>query len=261
LALACLALLGPSAGAQSVTTGFLDRLATVEGKGFLYQVYVPAQYSQATSWPVILFLHGSGERGSEGLLQTTVGLGPAIRRDGARFPALVVFPQAPAGAAWAGATAEMAMTALRQTLKEFHGDPDRVYLTGLSLGGRGTWYLAYRHPGVFAAVAPVCGWVVDPPQFKDGDPVVPPQDGAPLQALARRLGTTPVWIFHGEMDSLVPVEASRKPAATLRDLGADVQYTEFLGLGHNCWDAAYGSRAFLEWLFAQRRKVSAKFEK
>ncbi len=256
-ALACPALLlllaGPVA-AQRVETGFLDRTVTVAGHRSHYQVYVPADYSATTAWPAILFLHGAGERGTDGLRQTTVGLGPAIRRAPGRFPAIVVMPQVPPDSLWSGAPAEMAMAALRQTMDEFHVDPDRVYLTGLSMGGHGTWYLAYRHPELFAAIAPICGWIPDVPRFRGSVPVVPADSGQSIPVLARRLARMPIWIFHGEMDDVVPVSGSREPAAALEAVSADVRYTEYLGLDHNSWDATYASDAFTRWLFAQRRR-------
>lgn len=255
--LVCLALLllcaGPVSG-QRVETGFINRTVTVAGQSYHYQVYVPADYTTKASWPVILFLHGSGERGTDGLLQTTVGLGPAIRREPKRFPALVVFPQVPPDSQWVGAPAEMALAALARTMGEFHVDPDRVYLTGLSMGGHGSWYLAYRHPELFAAVVPICGWVVDVPDFRGSVPVVPAGSGAAIPALARRLARMPIWIFHGEMDAVVPAGGSREPAAALKAVSADVRYTEYLGLDHNSWDATYASDEFVRWLFAQRRR-------
>ncbi len=251
---ALLVLLGASLDAQPVETGFLDRVIGVEGREYRYQVYVPADYATESAWPAILFLHGAGERGDDGLLQTEVGLGPAIRRAPERFPAIVVFPQAPADSLWVGVPAEMAIAALDRTVVEFRVDPGRVYLTGLSMGGHGTWYLAYRHPDRFAAVAPICAWVVDPPDFRGSVPVVPPANGPPLAALADRLANTPIWIFHGEMDAVVPVTGSREPAAALEAVSADVRYTEYLGLNHDVWDATYASDTFLRWLFAQRRR-------
>ena len=249
-------LLASTASAQAVQTGFLDRVVTLEGQRSRYQVYVPADYSTATRWPVILFLHGAGERGRDGLLQTAVGLGPAIRRAPERYPAIVVFPQVPPDSQWVGVPAEMALAALRQTMTEFRVDSGRVYLTGLSMGGHGTWYLAYRHPELFAAVVPICGWVADPPRFRGSVPVVPPDSGDPLPVLARRLARVPIWIFHGEMDSVVPVSGSREPAAALRAVSASVRYTEYLGIDHNSWDPTYGSEEFARWLFAQRRPPS-----
>jgi predicted peptidase len=241
--------------AQRLETGFLNRAVEKNGVSYPYQVYVPVDYAPATTWPVILFLHGAGERGSDGLLQTAVGLAPAVRRSPERFPAIIVFPQVPRDSQWVGIPADAAVDALRQTMMEFQVDPDRVYLTGLSMGGHGTWYLAYRHPDLFAAVVPICGWVPDVPQFKGSVPVVPPDSGPPLHAVARQLRNVPVWIFHGEMDRVVPVAGSREPAAALREAGGNVRYTEFLGVDHNSWDAAYGSQEFTDWLFAQRRRA------
>jgi predicted peptidase len=239
--------------AQRTETGFLNRAIVKGGVSYPYQVYVPADYAPTDLWPAILFLHGAGERGSDGLLQTTVGLAPAVRRAPAQFHAIIVFPQVPTDSQWVGTPAEAALEALQQTMAAFRVDPDRVYLTGLSMGGHGTWYLAYRHPDIFAAIAPICGWVPDFPQFKGSVPVVPTDSGSPLPALARQLRRLPVWIFHGEMDRVVPVAGSREPAAALQEAGGNVRYTEFLGLDHDSWDATYGSKEFVEWLFAQRR--------
>ena len=252
--LALLAIMAQAAPAQRVETGFLNRTATVGGQAFRYQVYVPAEYASRTDWPVILFLHGAGERGADGVIQTAVGLGRALRLNTARYPAIIVFPQVPKDSVWAGAPADAAMAALRQTLAEYRTDADRVYLTGISMGGRGTWYLAYRNPKVFAAVAPVCGWITPTPSFTSTT-VVPTDSGPPFAALARQLRDVPIWIFHGEMDPVVPVAGSRDPAAALKSAGSAARYTEYLGLDHNSWDATYGSKEFTEWLFAQRRKA------
>ena len=239
--------------AQRAETGFLDRSVVIGNESYPYQVYVPSGYSTRTDWPVILFLHGSGESGSDGLLQTSVGLPAAIRQNSKRFPAVVILPQIPPDSQWVGAPAEAAFAALTQTMREFKVDPQRVYLTGLSRGGHGTWYIAYRHPEMFAAIAPICGWVTERPDSRGSVNVVPPADGAEFPALARRLGKIPIWIFHGEMDTSVLVKYSREPAAALKAASADVRYTEYLGMGHNVWDATYASDEFLHWLFAQRR--------
>jgi predicted peptidase len=239
--------------AQRVETGFLDRTVTVGGATYRYEVYVPANYASQPRWPVILFLHGAGERGADGLIQTNVGLAPAIRQNPARYPAIVIFPQVPTDSQWVGAPADAAFAALAQTMKDYHTDPARVYLTGLSMGGHGTWYAAYRHPELFAAIAPLCGWVGEWDRFRGSVPVVPAESGAVLPALARRLGKLPIWILHGEVDGAVPVASSREPAAALKAASANVQYTEFLGMNHNIWDAVYGSDEFARWLFAQHR--------
>lgn len=146
------------------------------------------------------------------------------------------------------------MAALDHTVAEFSTDPDRVYLTGLSMGGNGTWHLAYRYPERFAAIAPICAFVVVPPGGRDFRSAVPLDSGVPYVTLARRLGRLPTWIFHGEVDPTVPVADSRLAAEAIRRTGGDVKYTEFPGMEHNVWDAVYASPQFIEWFFAQRRK-------
>ena len=239
---------------QQVQTGFLDRSITVGSKAYRYQVYVPADYMTKPSWPAILFLHGAGERGDDGLFQTQVGLGAAIRQNSSRYPAIAVFPQVPNDSQWVGTPADMAVAALQQTMRELRVDPKRVYLTGLSMGGHGTWYIAYRHPELFAAIVPICGWVREFPQFRGSVPVVPGDSASVMTSLAQRLRSVPIWIFHGEVDRVVTVSGSREPAAALKAAGANVQYTEMLGVDHNSWDAAYGSDEFVRWLFAQQRR-------
>lgn len=241
-----------SVASESMQTGFLDRAVVLDEREYPYQVYVPRTYTATSRWPVIVFLHGSGERGADGLKQALNGLGPALRRFPARYPALVVLPQAPPDTSWTGVTADMAMTALQRTLEEFAADPTRIYLTGLSLGGHGAWHLACRHPDRFAAVVPVCGWIRAGPPNPAADPVVH-DDGDAFEAVARRLKRVPIWIVHGEVDAVVPVEESRRAAAALIAAGGNVRYTELIGVEHNAWDAAYGSAELAAWLFAQRR--------
>src|SRR5258706_3206938 len=231
------ALLGIVAAMQQVQTGFLDRNVIVAGKSYHYQVYVPADYATKPTWPAILFLHGAGERGDDGLLQTNVGLAPAIRQNPSRYPAIVVFPQVPRDSQWVGSAGDMAVAALQQTMREFHVDPRRVYLTGLSMGGHGTWYVAYQHPDLFAAVVPICGWVREFPQFRGSVPAVPGDSAAVMANLVQPLGKVPVLIFHGEGDQVVNVNRSHEPAAALKAAGADAHHTELPGLNHNSWDA------------------------
>jgi len=250
----CLLAMTMMSSAQRPETGFLDRSIALGGRSYHYQVYVPADYQTKPSWPAILFLHGAGERGDDGLLQTNVGLAPAIRQNPSRYPAIVVFPQVPRDSQWVGTPGDMAVAALQQTIREFHVDRNRVYLTGLSMGGHGTWYVAYQHPELFAAVVPICGWVREFPQFRGSVPAVPGDSAAVMPNLVQRLGKVPVWIFHGEVDQVVNVNGSREPAAALKAAGADVHYTELLGLNHNSWDAAFASEEFRNWLFAQQRR-------
>jgi predicted peptidase len=239
---------------QRAETGFLNRSVTVNGLRYPYQVYVPADYASSTQrWPVILFLHGAGERGTDGLLHTHVGLPPAIRRSASKYPALVVMPQSPTDSTWLGLPADAAMMALDQTLAEFRGDGDRVYLTGLSMGGNGTWNLAYRFPERFAAIAPICGFISGLGRTPPWNRSIVADSGDAFAAIARRGARIPTWIFHGEADPVVPVAESRKAYDALRAAGAPVRYTEILGGGHDVWDDVYASAQFQEWLFGQRR--------
>ena len=169
-------------------TGFLNRTLSIDSEKFRYQVYVPAEYDESRKWPVILFLHGSGERGSDGLHQTVVGLGSAIRSHPERFPAIVVFPQAPEGKRWWGQGEAIAIGALEQTLSQFQADPDRVYLVGLSMGGRGVIQIASQQAERFAAIVAVCGWVVPPKDIADIEPPSPPSRPTAIPTRRRPTG-------------------------------------------------------------------------
>ena len=245
--------LSMSAAAGQTESGFLNREVWVDGTAHRYQVYLPLDYTPHRAWPVLLCLHGSGERGADGLLHTEIGFGSALRRHSDRYPLIAVFPQAPAETRWPGASARIALAALDATLREFHCDRDRVYLTGLSMGGNGAWYLAYREPERYAAVLVACGWVRPNEQHPTAEPVVPPADGPAIAALARKLRHLPVWQFHGALDDVIPPADSRELAAALGSLGAPARYTELPDVGHACWDAAYGSPEVAAWLLAQRR--------
>jgi len=236
-------------------TGFLNRAVTAGKMVYRYQVYVPPDWNASKKWPIILFLHGAGERGEDGLAQTQVGIATAIRLHADRFPCIVVMPQCRKGVWWPQSEMEaQALAALKNSTKEFKGDPDRTYLTGLSMGGYGTWSLAYKYPTMFAALAPICGGVkpmgkapVDP-----GNPFADPNID-PYAALAKKIGKTPVWIFHGAADNVVPVIESQKVNDALNAAGANVKYTEYAGVGHNSWDRAYAEAELMPWLLSQRR--------
>ena len=236
-------------------TGFLNRSIEVEGVSYRYQVYVPAEYTRARRWPAILFLHGSGERGRDGILQTSVGLGEGIRRHAERWPAIVVFPQAPPEHRWHGKVAHLALATLDRTVREFNTDPDRVYLVGLSAGGNGVWNLAYRTPERFAALVAICGWVQPTPERREV--ILPPDSGLPYPVIARRIRPLPVWIWHGGADSVVPVEESRRMAEALRVTGAEVTYTELPGVGHESWVQAFDSPELPGWLLGRSRSRRA----
>lgn len=233
-------------------TGFLNRVVRVGSERYRYQVYVPANWTPRRKWPVVLFLHGAGERGRDGLLQTEVGLGSAIRRNANRFPCVVVFPQCREGVWWSDPDMEaQAMRALEQSIREFNGDRSRIYLTGLSMGGYAVWRFAAKYPGKFAALVPICGGIRPPAGIH-----VPglDQPDNPYESVARQVGRTPVWIFHGSEDPVVPVSESRRMVAALKSLGGDVRYTEYEGVGHNSWDRAYSEPELMPWMLSKRLK-------
>ena len=243
-----------TAFARKHETGFLNRTVSVGGESYRYQVYVPQDFDPKKKWPVILFLHGVGERGDDGLQPTDVGIGHAIRANASRFPFIVVMPQCRKDKRWIHAEMQaQAMAALEQSIREFHGDRDRLYLTGLSMGGYGTWDMTAKFPGKFAAYVPICGGIYGPAKVPDahvglaGDPNV----ADPYAETARRIGSTPIWIFHGGADDTVPVEESRKMAQALQAAKANVRYTEYPGVGHNAWDRAYAEPELIPWLLAQ----------
>jgi predicted peptidase len=241
--------------AHKQETGFLDRSISVAGVSYHFQVFVPANYDSHPKWPIVLFLHGAGERGDNGLLQTDVGLGHAIRTSPHGLPFVVVMPQCRAGTTWMDPTMQiLALAALEHSIKEFKGNRERIYLTGLSMGGYGTWDLAAKDPGKFAAYIVICGGIGGPERFPQlhVSLVDDPKVTDPYAETARRIGKTPVWIFHGAEDPSVPVEESRKMARALEQAGANFRYTEYPGIGHDSWDKAYAEPGLVDWLLQQK---------
>ncbi len=200
-----------------------------------YAIYVPPQYDNDPEhqWPVILFLHGSGECGVDGVKQTTVGLPRYIAGRPKKFPFITVMPQA--RTTWFRGDDSLAVWAiLDSVLKEYRTDRDRVYITGLSMGGFATWEFIMSRPDIFAAAVPVCG--------------------VGNAAFVSNIRNVPVWAFHGALDTNVPVQGSRAPIAALRKLGAKPKYTEYADLKHLCWDRAYAEKPLWRWLLKQRRR-------
>lgn len=246
--------------APRIETGFLDREVTLGSVAYRYQVYVPVDYVQGKLHPMVLFLHGVGEGGEDGLLQTQVGLGPAIRQARERFPFLVVFPQARHNQFWVGEMAALAVKTLNRTVEEFNGDPQRLYVTGISMGGHGTWCVTARAPGKFAAIVPICGFVnVKRPDLPAEHKAFVLKDipfansPDPYVAAASQISKVPAWIFHGGADTVVPPDESRRMFQTLKASGFDVKYTEYDGVGHNSWDKAYAEPDLVPWLLSHRR--------
>lgn len=238
---------------------FQDRAITVGATEYHFRVFTPKGWTRKKKAPVILFLHGAGERGDDNLAQTKVGIGPILRQQDT-LPFIVVLPQCPRNRWWTEPDMQaQALKALDQTVKEFNGDPRRTYLTGLSMGGYGSWIMAADNPSLFAAIAVVCGGVRPPPRVN----VPQPSNGLaaaadPYAAVAAKIAKTPVWIFHGGADPVVPVSESRKMAEAIKAAGGNVRYNEYEGIGHNSWDRAYGEPEIFKWLRAQKRKVTKR---
>ncbi|MCI4568724.1 prolyl oligopeptidase family serine peptidase [Lysobacter sp. CFH 32150] len=255
LAVACLMMLSCQHTPMRGTIGeFVDREISMDGAIHRYQVFVPSQAAAGRRPPVILFLHGSGERGDDNRKQTAVGLGPYLKKRMATFPAIVVFPQSPENASWDAATARMALATLDAASREFNGDPGRTYLTGMSRGGYGAWELALMQPTRFAALVPVCGGITAPRPASDLHVIAVESDTDPFDTVARRLAKVPVWLFHGARDDVVDPLQSRRMYAALQAADAPARYTEFPDANHNAWDPAYATPELWEWLFAQRRR-------
>lgn len=238
--------------------GFLKRSVTLDGVAYPYQIYVSPDLKPGASPPVILALHGGGEYGDDGERQLKVGLAPTVKKHPERFPAIIVFPQAKADKTpgWQLAGGKAALLALDQTMQEFHGDPARVYLTGISAGGNGSWHIASQHPDRFAALVVVCGWITEIRGPTSGVlyPALGPAGAAdPFAAVAKPIAALPIRMFHGDADKVIPVEESRKMVAALRQAGADVEYVELAGAGHFAWDIVYDRADLIEWMLKQRK--------
>jgi poly(3-hydroxybutyrate) depolymerase len=232
--------------ARRPDTGFLNREITSGGTSYKYQVYVPEGWTSHQHWPVILFLHGSGERGMDGMDQTQIGLPAAIRSHPERWPFVVVMPQVPFyHHHWTDPEMmHMAVAALDSGIKEFHGDPQHIYITGLSLGGYGTWEIAKNWPHKFAAIVPVCGgifWSYAPDRWHN--------TGLP-EEYARAIGRTPVWMFHGAEDPVVIPKQAELMYAAFKANGGNVRLWEYASVHHNAWDKAYANPDLPRWLLS-----------
>ena len=231
---------------------FEPRAVSVGGVAYRYQVWLPPQ-RPVEPGPVILFLHGAGERGDDGGAQTHVGLGPALERDAARWPFIAVFPQCRINVGWRGPMLRQALAALDATLVELNCDPARQHLTGISMGAFGCWRMALEEPDRFAAIVPVCGGLDAPPAalYRTGRHA----GVEPYEAAAQLLRALPARVFHGAADRVIPVEESRKVVEVLRAAGAEVHYTEYPGVGHNSWDLAYEEPELPGWLLSRKRRT------
>lgn len=196
-----------------------------------YLLYLPGEYSADTvaKWPLVIFLHGSGESG-EDLAKVKVHGPPKLVEQGRKFPFILVSPQAPPRTGW---NIELLKGMLNDLKQRYRVDPDRIYLTGLSMGGYGTWNFASRYPDEFAAIAPVCG---------GGNPA----DVWKLRHMA-------VWCFHGAKDDVVLPSQSQRMVDELRKYNAGVKFTLYPDANHNSWDTTYNNDTFYTWLLQQRK--------
>jgi predicted peptidase len=222
-----------------------------------YQLFVPANYSAERRYPLIVSLHGAGSHGTDNLRQLSSTVGAVIDAAQAVEPSFVLVPQDPTGDKWVTGSGEAPYRNFRQadrpqsaaagTLlagideleKKYAIDPDRIYLTGGSAGGTGTWDLITRNGiGRFAAAVPVTG---------ANDP-----------SRAGEIARLPIWAFHGARDSVAPVENSREMVERLRELGSSIKYTEYADVGHESWNRAYAEPELFPWLLAQKRGIAQR---
>lgn len=228
-----------------LATGFVSGTAGIGPAARRYQVFIPEPWRPDLKWPAVLFLHGAGERGDDGEVQIEVGIGPAIRKHPGRFPCLVVLPQCTTKASWNTPNMQAhALAALEDVVARLNGDEERLYLTGISMGAYGTWDIAARQSGQFAALVPICGGVHRPFGTRSTERI---------EDQMRKVGRTPVWVFHGGADTVVPVIESRQAVAALQAVGGVVRYTEYPGVGHNSWDRAYAEPELMPWLLGKSR--------
>src|SRR5688500_9393219 len=212
--LACGLVAVPSVGYGD--TGFLDRTVTVGGVVHRYQVYVPVEWTRARSWPIVVYLHGNGFQGVDGSRHMAsaalAALTAAVRANRTALPAVIVFPQAEPEKKWTSpGMPQMVRDELDSAMKEFNGDPNRLYLMGMSMGGGGTLRLAARWPERFAALVSIAGHTVsrsDTDEDREADEFLKATD--PFIALATKIQRMPIWLFHSDSDETASIEQARR---------------------------------------------------
>jgi len=243
--------------AQDLTAFKKDIYVNEQGENLPYRVLYPENYNPDSLYPLVLFLHGAGERGNDNELQLTHGatlFANSINRQ--NYPAIVLFPQCAKDDYWTHVerngqnwsypfkqkptkSLELAIDLLEETILREAVDVDRVYVTGISMGGMGTFEVLARKPKLFAAAAPICG-------------------GSNTELVGLYAKNLPIWIFHGDADNVVPVDLSRKMYQAIRSEGGNVKYTEYPGINHNSWDKVFADSTYLKWMFAQKRTTLEK---
>lgn len=256
---ACLLLLSaafvaPAFAQQSTVDGFVARTYHsangANGATMPYRLFVPQNYDAAKKYPLVLWLHGAAGRGTDNLLQISAGnkIGshaftrPEVQ---AKHPAFVLAPQCPLDHYWtfsdavsSGPQLDLAFEILASIRKEFSIDPERLYVSGQSMGGAGTWAAITSHPNLFAAAVPLCAY---------GD-----------VAKMKLVASLPIWVFQGDADEVVPVDRVRATIAAMRAAGGHPKYTEYPGVGHAVWEKAFLEPDLIPWVFAQSRATNIK---
>ncbi len=231
--------------------------AFAEGKVLPYRILYPENYDKTKKYPLLLFLHGAGERGNDNEKQLVHGAKLFITAENRKnFPAIIILPQCPAESFWASTkidrtsqpykiefdyTAEPAwpLAAANELVKKISKDEgvdkSKIYITGLSMGGMGTFESVYRYPDLYAAALPICG-------------------GGSVSLYDNRIGKPAFWVFHGADDPVVDVNLSRQMVDKLKLLKAEVKYSEYPGVKHNSWDNAFAEPDYLSWMLSHKLK-------
>ncbi len=204
-----------------------------------YLLYLPKEYNGKEKFPLMLFLHGSGERGSNLELVKKHGP-PKLIEEGKDFPFIIVSPQCPSGIRW---KTNILIALIDDIINNYNVDENRIYITGLSMGGYGTWKLANEISDRLAAAIPICGW---------GDAWT-----------ICEIGDLPVWAFHGEKDNVVLPQKSKELVEALKSCNGNVQLTTYPEAGHDSWTQTYDNPKIYEWLLKQtknqRKKLNANW--
>jgi predicted peptidase len=196
-----------------------------------YLLYLPEGYGkEGTKWPLLFFLHGAGERGTDVELVKRHGP-PGLVEAGRKYPFILLSPQCPVDEYW---SVPVLKALLDGILERYRVDRSRIYLTGMSMGGNGTWRMATAHPEIFAAIAPICGW----------------GDTTRVSALRE----IPVWAFHGKKDPVIDFERGESMVNSLKSAGGNVRFTAYPEAGHDSWTETYKNPEFYEWLLGQKKK-------
>lgn len=216
-------------------SGFASRTTRIGTEDYVYQIYISPQATQLARPPVIVFLHGIRERGTGGFISNFNPFKFLLEKYLSKIPAIVLLPQCRPNVYWSDPVMdEMVMQSLAETVAEFAADEQRVSLLGVSMGGYGAWHYAMRHAEKFAALVSICG----------GSPIL---TGDRYTPLAEKVKNTPVWLFHGADDVIVPVSESREIVKALEKVGNNPKYNEYPNVGHNVWQAL-GEKDLLAWM-------------